>query len=399
MPFGTRNLSILFFALVVVMLGFGMIIPILPFYIDAFGASGSALGLLMATFATMQFIFAPLWGRLSDRIGRKPVLIIGLLGNALSMLLFGLSTRLWMLYVFRGLSGVLSSATMPSAMAYVGDSTSEKQRGGGMGLMGAAMGLGMVLGPGLGGWLGNQSLARPFFLATGLSLLAAFFVLLVLPESLQPENRNQRSQQASGSRFNKLWLALRGPLGILFVLAFLISFGLTNFESVFGLYALERFGYGPQRVGTILTFIGLTSAVIQGGLAGPLTRRFGEVPIIRFCLFGSAIGFVLMLLAYDFITVVITSSLFVMSNALLRPGISALISLRSPTGQGIAMGLNNSFMSLGRIAGPIFAGLLFDANLNLPYLAGSLVMLLGLLVSLVWLQKQALPNQTTQKSV
>lgn len=385
MPLKTRNLSILFFSLVVVMLGFGMVIPILPFYIDAFGASGSALGLLMATFATMQFIFAPLWGRLSDRTGRKPVLIIGLLGNALSMLLFGLSTSLWMLYVFRALSGILSSATLPAAMAYVGDSTSEDQRGGGMGLMGAAMGLGMVLGPGLGGWLGGQSLAAPFFLAAGLSVISAIFILGILPESLQPEARQNAAHQGRNSRLNELWLALRGPLGILFGLAFLVSFGLTNFEGVFGLYAMERFEYGPQRVGTILTFIGLTSAIIQGGFSGPLTRRFGEVNLIRVSLIGSAIGFVLMLMAFNYVTVIITSSLFVMSNALLRPAISALTSLRSTTGQGIAMGLNNSFMSLGRIAGPIFAGFLFDANIKLPYLAGSLVMLFGFFVSTVYL--------------
>ena len=146
-----RSMAILVVTLVVVMLGFGMIIPLIPFYIDAFGASGSELGLLMATFAAMQFFFAPVWGRLSDRHGRKWILMIGILGNALSQLFFGLSTELWMLFASRALTGILSAATLPTAMAYIGDSTSEEDRGGGMGMIGAAMGVGMVLGPGLGG--------------------------------------------------------------------------------------------------------------------------------------------------------------------------------------------------------------------------------------------------------
>lgn len=130
------------------MMGFGMIIPILPFYVEQFNTGGSTLGLLMATYALMQFIFAPVWGRLSDQHGRKPILMLGILGNAIASLLFGLSTQLWMLFAARALAGILSSATLPTAMAYIGDSTSEEDRGGGMGIMGAAMGVGMVIGPG-----------------------------------------------------------------------------------------------------------------------------------------------------------------------------------------------------------------------------------------------------------
>ena len=151
-----RQIIILFFTLVVVMLGFGMVIPILPFLIESLGASGRELGLLMATFALMQLIFSPVWGSLSDRIGRKPVLMIGVFGFGITMVLFGLSTELWMLFAARALSGILSSATLPTAMAYIGDSTSEEDRGGGMGVVGAAMGLGMVLGPGLGGLLAGE---------------------------------------------------------------------------------------------------------------------------------------------------------------------------------------------------------------------------------------------------
>jgi len=383
-----RNLAILFFTLVVIMLGFGMIIPLLSFIIKEFGASGRELGLLMAVFGTMQFIFSPIWGNLSDRYGRKPVLMIGVLGNAITQLLFGLSTELWMLFAARALSGVLSSATLPTAMAYIGDSTSEEQRGGGMGMLGAAMGVGMVLGPGFGGWLAVDSLSTPFFVAAGLSTVVLVFIALALPESLPPGLRQSQDGKSVGPQFGQMWRALFSPMGFVLFLAFLVSFGLTNFEAIFGLYALERFDYGPQQVGAILTVIGLIFAVVQGGLTGPLTRRWGEALIIKASLLGSVVGFLIMLSANSFPTVLLTVGLFVLSNAMLRPAVSSLTSKRTTTGQGVAMGLNNSFMSLGRIVGPIWAGLILDINLNLPYISGAVVMLLGFFASLLWLEEE-----------
>jgi DHA1 family multidrug resistance protein-like MFS transporter len=154
-----RNLFLLAFSLVVVMLGFGMVIPILPFYIKQFDAGGSALGALVAIAALTEFLFGPVWGSLSDRTGRKPILMIGLFGYGLSMLLFGLSTQLWMLFASRALSGVLSSTTLSTAMAYIGDSTSARARGGGMGVLGAAAGAGAIIGPGLGGLLAGGALS------------------------------------------------------------------------------------------------------------------------------------------------------------------------------------------------------------------------------------------------
>jgi DHA1 family multidrug resistance protein-like MFS transporter len=159
-----KNLVILSLTMGVVMLGFGMVMPIMPFYVESMGASATELGLLVAISPFIQLVASPLWGGVSDRRGRKPVLVVGMLGYGLSMLLFGLSTELWMLFVARGVGALLSAATMPTTMAYISDSTSEQERGGGMGALGAAMGLGMVLGPALGGLLGSESLSTPFFL-------------------------------------------------------------------------------------------------------------------------------------------------------------------------------------------------------------------------------------------
>jgi DHA1 family multidrug resistance protein-like MFS transporter len=376
-----KNLWILFFTMIVIMLGFGMIIPILPFYVKSFGASGGALGALMATYGLLQFIFAPIWGSLSDRYGRKPILMIGVLGNAIAQLLFGLSSALWMLFAARILAGVLSSATLPTAMAYIGDSTSKEQRGGGMGMIGAAMGIGMVLGPGLGGVLAARSLSTPFFLASGLSVLALLLVYFVLPEPLRAAERTGPGKIA-GLQFGALWAALRSPLGVLLLMSFLLTFALTNFEAIFGLYASDRYAYTPQQVGGILTVIGLISAAMQGIATGPLARRFGEVNVIRVSLLSSALAFFLMTQAQSAWQILTTVCYFVFSNALLNPAVSSLISKRASGGQGAAMGANNSFQSLGRVIGPLWAGNLYDIGYNLPYLTGAFVMLVGFGISM-----------------
>ena len=379
------------------MLGFGIVIPILPFYIDAFDASGSSLGLLMATFAVMQFICAPIWGDLSDRYGRKPILIIGVVGNGLAHFLFGLSTQLWMLFAARIMAGILSSATMPTAMAYISDSTSDDERGGGMGLLSAAMGVGVIFGPGIGGWLATTALSTPFYLAAFLSVLALLPILAALPESLPPEKRTHHEVGLHSLQFHALWKALFGPFGFLLLLAFLMSYGLTSFEGIFGLYALKLYGYGPERVGTIVVVIGIISATMQGVLTGPLSRRWGEANIIKVSLLVSALGFLLMLQAGTFSEVVLTVSFFIVSNSLLRPAISSLISKKTTIAQGKAMGLNNSFMSLGRIFGPVCAGLLFDVKISYPYLNGALVMLIGFIGSLIWLERTPLTSGEDEK--
>jgi DHA1 family multidrug resistance protein-like MFS transporter len=377
-----RNIGLLFITMVVIMMGFGMVIPILPYYIEQFGAGGSAMGMLMAIYAAMQFLFAPVWGRLSDQYGRKPILMIGVLGNALSQLLFGLSTNLMMMFVARALAGILSSATLPTAMAYIGDSTSSEDRGGAMGVIGAAMGVGMTIGPGLSGWLAGYQLSLPFFVAAFLSLITSVLIYWILPESLPADQRAAQAQIGREPQLRQLWQALFGPIGFLLLMALLMSFGLTNFEGVFGLYVIDLFNYTPQRVGLIITVVGVLSAIIQGGLTGPLSKRWGEVRIVQGSLLVSAIGFGLMLLARSFLTVLVTVSIFVVGNAMLRPVIASLTSKRASGGQGTAMGLNNAFMSLGRILGPLWAGFLYDVDATYPYLSGVVVMFLAYFFSL-----------------
>ena len=385
-----KNVWILSFTLAVVMLGFGMVIPIFPFYIESMGASGNELGLLVAISPFMQLVFAPIWGEISDRKGRKPVLLIGLLGYGISMLLFGLATQLWMLFIARGVGAILSAATLPTTYAYIGDSTSEDDRGSGMGILGAAIGLGMVLGPGLGGWLAADSLSTPFFITAGLCLVTLLFIWLFLPESLAAQERPEsRIKLAPAAQIRQLWQALFSPIGVLLFMAFLVSFGLTNFQAIFGLYALEKFDYGTEQVGWILTGVGLVSAITQGALTGPLTKRWGEASVIKITLLLSSISFGTLLLANSFLTVLLTTCFFTLPNALLRPAVISLTSKHATTKQGMAMGLNNSFTSLGRIIGPIWAGYAFDINVHYPYLSGAAIMFIGFLISLVWISQES----------
>ena len=374
-----RNLILLYFTLAVILLGFGVIIPLEAFLVDEFGASGQALGALISLHALFQLIFSPIWGTISDSVGRKPILLVGAVGNALSLVMFGLSNQLWMLFVARALGGIFAAATMPTALAFIGDSTTKENRGGGMGVIGAAMGTGMVLGPGIGGWLGAESLSLPFYVAGALSFVAAILIFFILPESLPVEQRKKTVQLDISSRFKGLWQALNGPLAMFLVLSFLVSFGLSNLEGVFGLFALERFGFGPSEVGLVMVVVGTVVALVQVVLTGPATKRWGERTVIKATLLGLTVTFLLILTAYDLTSLMITTGLFAFTNAMLRPSISSLVSKEAEIDQGFALGLNSSFMSLGRFVGPLLAGFLFDIRVTLPYIVGSVIMFLGFL--------------------
>ena len=367
-----RNVLILSLTLVVVMLGFGIVIPITPFYLENLGAGGTELGLLVACYAVMRLIFGPIWGSVSDRVGRKPVLMVGIVGYGLTMVLFGMATKLWMLFVIRSLSGILSSATSPTTMAYISDSTPAEKRGGGMGALGAAMGIGTILGPGLGGLLASDSLSLPFFIAGGLSFLSLLLIWLFLPESLPAANRKPAAKaQRLGLR--TLWQSLLSPIGVLLVMGLLVSFASTSFYSILGLYALAKFDYGPEEVGGIMMVVGVVTALTQGLLVGPLSQRWGETALIKGALLGTAAAFVGIALAAGPVVFLLAVGFFTLATALMAPAVMSLTSQRATLEQGITMGLSNAFMSLGRIGGPALAGPSFDLNIEYPNYGSALV--------------------------
>lgn len=392
MSTGDRNVYILALTLTVVTLGVGMVVPILPFYMEKLGAGGTELGLLTACYALMRLIFGPLWGSLSDRVGRKPVMLVGILGYAVTMFWFGLATELWMMFVARTLSGILSAATSPTIMAYIGDSMPEDERSGGMGKLGAAMGLGTICGPALGGLLVGDSLSTPFFVAGGMALLSMFLLAVFVPESLPPQAR-QQTRENKVIDLRAWWQALFGPLGPVLLVTLFSTAGLMIFFGIFGLYALERYDAGPREVGWILMAAGLVSALAQGLLAGPLSKRFGETALILVALLASTVAFVLMLLASTLPLALLTIAPFGLFTALQMPALSSLTSRRADIPgemaipQGMAMGLSNAAISLGRIIGPLVGGALFDINIDFPYLVGAGVMLVGFFAALVLLRR------------
>ena len=398
-------MAILFASLVIVMLGFGIAIPLMPFYITHFRASGSALGLMMALYSLMQFLFAPMWGRLSDRIGRKPVLLVGIVGYALAFLLQGLAQNLWQFALVRTAAGILSAAMLPTAMAYVADITSVEERSRGVGMMGAAMGLGMIFGPLLGGTLthlalplpaGFQQLLQittdpstgaainlsiPFFASALLALVALPFILIFLPESL-PVDKRSATAPAADSRALLLVAGLRGPVGFLYVLPFVLAFAMANMETVLALYGQQRFTMGPSTVGLLMGAMGLLSVIQQGVVIGPLTRKVGEARIIQGGLVVSILGFILLALAPTRATLIAGALVFTCGNVLLQPSVTALISKRALVGQGAAMGQNNSFQSLGRGIGPLWAGFAYDIYSTLAFWTGALIQLIALIYAL-----------------
>ncbi len=382
-----RDLYILTFVLFVVMLGYGIIIPIFPFYIESMGAGGMELGLLAASYAVMRLIFGPIWGSISDRVGRKPILLIGILGYVITMIWFGLATHLWMLFAARILAGILSSATAPTTMAYIGDSTSEEERGGGMGMLGAAGGVGTIIGPIMGGFLASTSLSLPFFIAAGLAFLSLVLAILFLPESY-PVGEAETGEPEAILDLNAWWQALFSPIGTLFLLTFISTCGLMIFANVFGLYGLERFGYGPEEVGIIMMVLGFISALTQGLLAGPVSKQWADELVIKVGLLATAVSFGLLLLADTFLTVILSTAFLAFTVSLQSPALLSLTSRRATVPQGIAMGLSNSFVSLGRIVGPILGGIVLDIHLSLPYISGIIVMLLAFLVSVFWVKPQ-----------
>ncbi len=370
--------------LFIIMVGIGLVIPILPYYVEAFNATGRDLGLLVASFAFMQFLLAPVWGRLSDRIGRKPLITLGMFGFAAAEFIFAFATDLWMLYASRILAGTFASAIMPTAMAYVADVTQEEDRGKGMGLLGAAMALGIVIGPGIGGWLAEIDLSLPFLVAGIAGTSAAILSVFMLKETLSPEAMEEAKNEEKMNQFKRMWIALRSPVGFLLILVFVMSFALANFTSIFGFYALKRYGYDPAEVGIIVAVTGVIGAVAQGTLVGRLTNRFGEDRVVTGSLLWSAIGFILMVFAFNYVTVILTVSIFFLGNSILRPALNSFISKLAGKQQGTIMGLNNSFLSLGNAAGPVLAGFLFEVNIHIPYLLGAAVLLGALAAMKVW---------------
>ncbi|MFD1607792.1 MFS transporter [Oceanobacillus luteolus] len=370
-----RVLPILFMIMFLVMVGFGIIIPVLPFYAENLGASPTELGLLMAVYSLMQLFFAPMWGRISDRFGRKPVILIGIFGLSLSFFMLALSTEVWMLFAARIVGGILSAANMPTVMAYVADITTEEERSKGMGIIGVATGLGFIFGPAIGGVFTNIDLHAPFYLAGALSFLTLIFVIIFLKESLPYSNRELQKNKKKQS----IGKVIREPFAMLYFLQFFITLSLAGLEATFAYFAAVKAGLDAVSLGYIFMIMGLASAAVQGNM-GKLTKKFGEIRIIEIGIIISALGFALILFTNSFVTAAIFLAIFGVGNGVIRPSVSSLLTKKSKAGYGSTTGFLSSFDSLGRIIGPVLGGLLYSMAIELPYISGIIISVVALIL-------------------
>jgi MFS transporter, DHA1 family, tetracycline resistance protein len=376
-------LLILFLTVFIDLVGFGIVIPLLPLYAEDFGASPITVTWLVAVFSLMQFLFAPWWGQLSDRHGRRPILLIGLFGSAISYLLFGLAGTLVGLFVGRILAGVMG-ANVGVAQAYIADVTSLRERARGMGLIGAAFGLGFIFGPVIGGGLSHFGPSVPFFGAAALALVNGLLALVLLPESLRPElrQRGRVLHPSISDRFRLLRkLSRETDLGVLYLAFFLITFAFAALEATLSLWADRRWALSPAQVAYLFAYLGVVVTIVQGGMVGPLARRLGERKLAMVGSAAFAVGLVAMPLAPNPLLLAIALAVLAFGQGTAMPSVSALISRNAPsTEQGRLLGLSQSLSALGRVIGPVWGGIAFARlGIGAPYHTGAVLVGMALI--------------------
>ncbi len=343
------------------LLGFSLILPLLPYYAETFKASQTVTGILIASYALMQLIGAPILGRLSDRFGRRPVLLVSVFGTFLGFLLLGFANALWMLFASRILDG-LTGGNISVAQAYISDVTDEKNRAKGLGMIGAAFGLGFIIGPVTGGLLSQWGYAVPAFAAATVSFINLILIYAWLPESLTADKRSQMTEKHPAITLSALLVAFRRPFtGSILITRFFFGLAFAIFQTIFSLYALQKFNLSARDTGFVLTYVGVLSVIVQGFLVGRLTSQFREdvlitasVVLMGFSLLGWA-------LAPSVLWVYIIMTPTALSGGLLNTLLSSTLTKAvAPQEIGGILGLSASVESATRIIAPILGGVLLQ---------------------------------------
>ena len=375
-------MPILFLIVLIDLIGFGLIIPLLPFYAEHFHASPAEVGLLMATYSLAQFLFAPFWGRLSDRTGRRPVLLITLFGAVASYIWLGFADSLLVLFAARALGGAMAG-NISAAFAYTADITTRANRAKGMGIIGAAFGLGFIIGPAIGGILAGPNptdadFQTPAFVTAGLSLTALLLTAALLKESLSREIRDRLAAKPPSKRWTQFKETLQRPnVGQMIYLSFLATFVFASMESTFAMWSERTYGWGPQQNGYVFALTGVLSATIQGGLIGRLTRRFGESRLIIQGALFLALGVGLIPFSTTLPVLALAMASIGYGFSVIMPSLNSLVTLNAGEEDiGGVIGVSRSATTLARVAGPSCAGFLFFAlGKDWPYYTGVIVML------------------------
>lgn len=357
------QLGIIFLTVFIDLIGFGIVIPILPLYALHFHANESVNGLLVGIYSAMQFIFAPVLGKISDRAGRRPVLLVSLMGTAAGFAIMGFAGSLMWLFIARIVDGI-SGGNISTAQAYIADITGPEERSKAMGLIGAAFGLGFILGPAIGGLLSGYSIAAPFLFASALALLNAILVFFRLPESLSPEHRASAMDKAPIAEVFRHGWHLPALMGSYFFSIFGFAMMTTNYA----LFTHERFGYDQKQNGYVFAFIGLIGALVQGGLLRQLLKRKSEKSLAVVGVTFLIVGMALLPLVTTLAALLIVSAIVGIGNSFVTPTLNGLASRSAErTWQGRVIGLMQSAGSLARWVGPILAGKLLSMDAGHSY--------------------------------
>jgi len=356
----SKQLGLIFLTIFIDMVGFGIVIPVLPLYGQHYGASETQIGLLVASYSFVQFLAAPLLGKLSDRVGRKPVIFVSILGTAVGFFMMGFARTLAVLFLARIIDGI-AGGNIGAAQAYIADITPKEKRSKAMGLIGAAFGLGFVFGPAIGGWMtAHYGYQSPMLLAGAMATVNALLILVALPESLPPERRGQSSRS---SIFEVFQYCDRRVYGTVTATYFCVITGFSMMTCVFALFIAERFGMDAKATGNIFAMVGLIGVLIQGGLIGRLVKLFGEARLAT----GGALVLCVSLfglpLTGSLTGLLVFSAGIAVGNSLMMPSLMGLASQSvDQHWQGRGLGLLQSAGSLARWVGPLLAGVLLSLD-------------------------------------
>ncbi|MCF6274424.1 MAG: MFS transporter [Robiginitomaculum sp.] len=378
-------MRILFFIILLDIAGFGILLPSIMFVLENMGAGPAYASIIIATYSIGQFIAGPFWGALSDRIGRKPVLAIALSGAFLAYILMIYAKTPEMILLSRAFAGLMAG-NIATAYAAIADLTPPKDRAKGMGVLGAAFGLGFVIGPAIGGYLGGATpetanIVYPAIASAGFSLLAILAIIFLFKETLSEEHRHEILSKPRVGRLDAIKKIAAHPVLItLCFFVFLVSTTGALMDPVTPLLVGNRYGWGPQQMGNIFVIVGISIIIVQGGLVGRIKNLMGEKNMVRLALLSLISGLTLIIYTPVPYGVVVGFCLTGIGSTLFTTGISALASHRAhPTERGLVMGVVQSMQSLGRSTGPFFAGGLFVIWQGLPYAVGIVLVVFALI--------------------
>jgi DHA1 family tetracycline resistance protein-like MFS transporter len=374
--------AILFMAVLVDMLGFGIVIPVLPFYALKMGATALEVTLLIASFSAMQMAATPIWGRVSDTRGRRPLIIAGLFASAVSYLIFGLANSLALLLLSRLAAGA-AGGTISVAHAYVADTTKAEERAHGMGLIGAAAGLGVMLGPAIGGFFSEISLAAPGYVAAALCATNGIAAIFFLPESRPKEMRSAKRKGQTATIAGWMRTLATPPLSLVLTVYFLAITSFTAMTALLALYFEAEFAIGAREMGFMFAIAGGVTVVVRGVVLGRLVRRFGEIATVRTGAISLGLSFVLIPIVPGFGWAMAVVPFYAFGAGTMFPALATLTSFASDAdSQGSVLGGSQLVGGLGRVAGPLWAGFVFqEIAFDTPFHVAAGLTLIALLLS------------------